>query len=260
MTARCSVSLFSGGGIGDLGIHYGCDVPIVACAELLPDRVNLLKQFYPDADIFGGDLRDTKDALIAAVRRAAAGEDAVFGHHVPALPGLFVKWSRSDFRGGQEAGTRSAVDERNRLVLSALDIIDALNPEVVILENVKRMMNTSIANERGQVENAIALVKRRLEAYRVEVKIFDFAQLGVPQRRVRLIGIGTRDARPAAVPLHPSMSGDDIVTIRRAFQEPVVARRKRRRRGSHRPSSRRSNVERRPILLYAAHQGGQHRI
>ena len=218
MTARCSVSLFSGGGIGDLGIHYGCDVPIVACAELLPDRVNLLKQFYPDADIFGGDLRDTKDALIAAVRARLRGKTPFLVTMSPPCQG-FSSNGAGRISAAVKSGTRSAVDERNRLVLSALDIIDALNPEVVILENVKRMMNTSIANERGQVENAIALVKRRLEAYRVEVKIFDFAQLGVPQRRVRLIGIGTRDARPAAVPLHPSMSGDDIVTIRRAFQE-----------------------------------------
>ena len=218
MTARCSVSLFSGGGIGDLGIHYGCDVPIVACAELLPDRVNLLKQLYPDADIFGGDLRDTKDALIAAVRARLRGKTPFLVTMSPPCQG-FSSNGAGRISAAVKSGTRSAVDERNRLVLSALDIIDALNPEVVILENVKRMMNTSIANERGQVENAIALVKRRLEAYRVEVKIFDFAQLGVPQRRVRLIGIGTRDARPAAVPLHPSMSGDDIVTIRRAFQE-----------------------------------------
>lgn len=217
MTVRCSVSLFSGGGIGDLGIHFGCDIPIVACAEILPDRIELLKRFYPNANVFGGDLRETKGALIESVKTRLNQKSPFMVTMSPPCQG-FSSNGAGRISAAVKNGTRSAADERNRLVLAALDIIDALNPEVVILENVKRMVSTSIVNEHGDLENAIALVKRRLQSYRVEMKIFDFAQLGVPQRRIRLIGIGTRDKRSETVPLHPSMS-DEPITIRRAFRD-----------------------------------------
>ena len=205
----CSVSLFSGGGIGDLGVHFGSNIPVIACAELLPSRAALLRKFFPGADVYEGDIIVNKESIITGVRGRLAGRRPFLVVMSPPCQGMSSN-GVGRIRSAVKKGTRSAVDERNRLVLPALDIVDALCPDVVILENVRRMNQTIILNEHGEPENAIALLHRRLTNYRVEIKIVDFADLGVPQRRIRLLGIATRDQRTVGVPLHPEFVKEQV--------------------------------------------------
>lgn len=201
VAVMCSVSLFSGGGVGDLGVHDGAGVPVIACAELVPKRAALLRRFFPGASVHEGDLRDTNEALVQGVRARLDGRRPLLVVMSPPCQGMSANGA-GRIASSIKNGTRPVVDQRNRLILPALDVVDALTPDVVILENVKRMMTTTILNERNDPENAIALFRRRLAAYRIEIKVVDFASLGVPQRRVRLIGIATRDSRAAHIPLH----------------------------------------------------------
>ena len=46
------------------------------------------------------------------------------------------------------AGRRPKEDQRNRLILPGIEILECLKPDWFILENVKRMENTIIRNER----------------------------------------------------------------------------------------------------------------
>lgn len=199
---HCSVSLFSGGGVGDLGVQYGAGVPVIACAELVPERAALLRHFFPDAAVHEGDLWDTRDALVESVRTRTNGGRPLLVIMSPPCQGMSANGA-GRIASAVKKGTRPIVDQRNRLILPALDVVDALNPDIVILENVKRMATTTILNENGEPEQAVAVFRRRLAAYRIEVKVIDFSTLGVPQRRIRLIGIATRDRRPANIPLHP---------------------------------------------------------
>ena len=41
-----SISLFSSAGIGDLGVEYGCNIPVVLSAELSRKRVKLIRKNY----------------------------------------------------------------------------------------------------------------------------------------------------------------------------------------------------------------------
>lgn len=59
----------------------------------------------------------------------------------------------SDYR----KGLRPKMDERNRLIIPAIEIIKALKPEWVILENVTNMVNTLIFDENEELINIIGL-------------------------------------------------------------------------------------------------------
>ena len=58
--AMVSGSVFSGGGIGDVGIEWGLDIPVMAACEIVPSRVELIRRNFPDTKVFEGDVWDLK--------------------------------------------------------------------------------------------------------------------------------------------------------------------------------------------------------
>jgi DNA (cytosine-5)-methyltransferase 1 len=92
------------------------------------------------------------------------------------------------------AGNRPLEDERNRLILPGIEVLEALQPEWFLLENVRRMENTVIRNERNQPENILTCLARRMHpfGYTLRSCILDFRNYGVPHHRERLITIGCR--------------------------------------------------------------------
>lgn len=91
-------------------------------------------------------------------------------------------------------GLRPKMDERNRLIIPALDIIKALRPKWVILENVANMVNTLIYDETNQLVNIIDYMKHTLgDSYFGEPTVIDVADYGVPQHRKRLITVLSRN-------------------------------------------------------------------
>ena len=91
-------------------------------------------------------------------------------------------------------GKRSKDDERNRLILPGIEILENLKPKWFILENVRRMENTVIRNEKNIPENILNCIKRRLGplGYTIFANILDFRDYGVPHHRERLITVGCR--------------------------------------------------------------------
>ena len=53
------------------------------------------------------------------------------------------------------SGKRPKEDERNRLILPGISILENLQPDWFILENVCRMENTVIRNEKNEPENIL---------------------------------------------------------------------------------------------------------
>ena len=64
-TIFCSISTFSGGGIGDAGVEWGAGVPVISACELVPDRAGLIRHNYPSTAVFQGDIWDLKEEIIA---------------------------------------------------------------------------------------------------------------------------------------------------------------------------------------------------
>lgn len=188
---RNAISLFSSSGIGDLGLKANGIETVIAC-ELFEERMGLFRNNYPQAKCFQGDIWTLKDEIID-----------YYNTHYTVPPFLILATPPcqgmssngmgkmlSDYR----KGLRPKMDERNRLIIPALEIIQSLRPEWVILENVANMANTLIYDENGKLVNIIAYIKQRLGSfYCGEPIVIDAADYGVPQHRKRLITVFSRN-------------------------------------------------------------------
>ena len=178
-----ALSLFSGAGIGDIGLR-AAGYTFAAQCEIEPDRAALCRVNFPTSRVLTADIN------------SAAAE---LQHMRPALisctapcQGMSKNGQGKLLRAVRE-GRRPALDQRNRLILPALDIITGLRPDWVVFENVTEMRQTVIEDGAGRVRPILDIVFDRLgpdyvgRAYDVE-----FADYGVPQRRQRLITVATR--------------------------------------------------------------------
>lgn len=90
---------------------------------------------------------------------------------------------------------RGMHDERNFLYLEMLRIIKDKKPKVFVAENVKGILNL----EKGKV---IELIKKDFQdiGYKVEYKLLNAAEYGVPQARERVFIIGTKNTEEIIFP------------------------------------------------------------
>lgn len=90
------------------------------------------------------------------------------------------------------AGNRRGVfDERGELYLECLRIIECKRPKVVLFENVKGLLSSK--HQSGK--KLIDVIKEDLEniGYRVNYKVVNASDYGVPQNRERMILVGFRN-------------------------------------------------------------------
>lgn len=103
-------------------------------------------------------------------------------------------------QGFSFAGRRKEEDPRNKLFEKYVQVVVALKPSVLVLENVPGMKvaHSGPVKEDGTRDQAsesyFEKLKRQLEAigYQVHGKIIDASHFGVPQRRSRLIVVGIK--------------------------------------------------------------------
>ncbi|MBU62060.1 MAG: hypothetical protein CMI26_06120 [Opitutae bacterium] len=191
--ALASASLFSGGGIGDVGIEWGLGVPVIAACELVPSRAELIRRNFPDTRVFEGDIWNLKADYISYVRNRLGGLRPWLLTLSPPCQGMSSNGA-GRISAAIRSGKRRLEDERNRLVLPGLDVLEELKPDWFLIENVRRMENSVIRNEKGDPENILKLIGRRLHplGYTIRSAILDFRRYGVPHHRDRLITIGCR--------------------------------------------------------------------
>lgn len=192
-TAFVSGSIFSGGGLGDVGIEWGGGVPVIAASELLPSRAALLRANFTNTKVFEGDICREKDNYISYFKQKLAGKRPWLLTLSPPCQGMSSNGA-GKLSAAVKAGNRSSEDPRNRLILPGIDIVEKLQPDWFVLENVRRMENTIIRNEQNKPENILSCLSRRLHplGYTIRANILDFRAYGVPHHRERLITIGCR--------------------------------------------------------------------
>ncbi len=198
MNLKVAGSIFSGGGIGDVGVEWGAGIPVVAACELVPSRADLIRRNFPNTRVFQGDLWDLQDEYVRFFRQK-------FGKRNPWLLTLSPPCQGMSSNGAGRisaeirAGKRPKEDQRNRLILPGIEVLEQLKPDWFILENVRRMENTVIRNERNSPENILACLFRRLRplGYSIFANSLDFRNYGVPHHRERLITVGCRIPRLA---------------------------------------------------------------
>ena len=108
-------------------------------------------------------------------------------------------------------------DERNKLYIQFYRIIKSKQPKYFIAENVRGILNLDngsvIKKVVGDFSNA---------GYRVQYKLFNTADFGVPQSRMRVIITGTRNDLPAKADFQfpePTHNKTNWVSIGQALKE-----------------------------------------
>lgn len=187
-----AASLFSSAGIGELGIE-AAGLEIVLANELLPSRAALYRANFAH-EMLEGDICERKDEFIRRTRDQLGSEELFLLYATPPCQGMSSN-GMGKLKSEVALGRRNHEDQRNRLVVPAMDIAVDLKPRWLLLENVPGMETTEIRTSGNRWENIISYVRRRLgRAYTGGAEVIACEDFGVPQRRKRLITIFTRDA------------------------------------------------------------------
>jgi DNA (cytosine-5)-methyltransferase 1 len=186
-----AISLFSSAGLGELGMARN-GIDILVANELLPDRCALYEHNYPSAQMVRGDIWELKTEVIEFTRRKLAGSELFMAYATPPCQGMSTN-GVGKLMAEIAAGTREEEDARNRLIIPAMDVICALRPRWVLLENVPGMQHTTIRTDSGR-HLILDYIRDRLgRDYAGGGEVVSSADFGVPQLRRRLITIFTRD-------------------------------------------------------------------
>ena len=193
MSMKAVLSLFSSAGIGDLGIR-ALNLPIIISNEILPDRCALYQENYPDVQCICGDIWEKKQTIVDTWHERC--NDAPFLiYATPPCQGMSSNGAGkllSEIR----KGNRKEEDPRNRLIIPTMDIVSALKPEWLLLENVPTMHYTMIRDENEEYVNIIDYIAQRLgNDYLGKAEVVNCADYGIPQTRKRLITIFTRNEK-----------------------------------------------------------------
>ena len=105
-------------------------------------------------------------------------------------------------QGFSYAGRRNPDDPRNKLFEGYLELVKALRPRLVLVENVRGFSSDFKVSERRTIENFAAALQQRLNSdYSVASAIIQTRDFGVPQARLRFFLVGA---------MRGAASGDQI--------------------------------------------------
>ena len=196
------VSLFTCGMGLDLGfekagfdIRYTNDITSFACSTISANR--------PRVHCDEGDITHIRsEEIVCRSRLGPEGPDVVIGGPP----------CQSFSTAGRRRGLR---DKRGAALLEYIRIISDLRPKFFVFENVPGLlsaakdhvpfydrqpgMKLTKAQEYGSVFAEIMSLLRKLDGYKVEWRKINAADYGVPQKRIRLVLIGSRVVDPALV-------------------------------------------------------------
>jgi len=194
-TKLTAIDLFAGAGGLTAGLKLA-GFHVCAAVEVDPRAAETFRANHPCVHLEERDIRAVRCAPLMRELELRRGElDLLAG--CPPCQGFSRLPTRN--RNAREG------DGRNNLVFEFVRFVRAFHPKTIMFENVPGLMR----NERFQQ------VKEQLSAlgYSLEAKVLDASDFGVPQRRRRLIVLGSRGHRRLSL-AEPS---NQHRTVREAF-------------------------------------------
>ncbi len=196
------VSIFSGAGGLDIGLQragwdclYATDFDRHAVETL---KINAAAgRFHGHGPIRQADIRDlTGDAMLAEMGKRR-GDIALLAGGPPCQ-----SWSSA----GHQLGFS---DPRGRLFEDYLRVAKELDVRWLVFENVRGLITARGSD--GVPGSALAAIRQALfsAGWQTRVELFNAADYGVPQRRVRLVLIGYRSGDEPGIPLASHSEGDE---------------------------------------------------
>ncbi len=172
-----ALSLFSGAGIGEFYLkNIGIDV--VLANEIVKTRAETHKNFFPDCEMIIGDITDTETQRTIIEKSKKYGVQLVIA--TPPCQGL-------SSAGSNKTESSLYNDPRNFLVLSALNIINEISPDYIIIENVPRFQQMLFPVDKQLVNLDSILKFNYKDNYEIDCQIFNAADYGIPQTRYRIV-------------------------------------------------------------------------
>lgn len=198
------ISLFSGAGGMDIGLE-AAGFNALLSLELDGNAAATLRANRPDWNV-----ADDGDVVSAATRfdpsdfSLERGELDLISGGPPCQPfSSAAQWASSGRLGMQ--------DLRADTVHGLLDMVERFLPRAVLLENVKGFVAGQNA-ALPAIEQRLATINRRDKTnYRVEWKVLNAADFGVPQNRRRAIVVILQDGKPFEWPA-PTHENDPITS------------------------------------------------
>ncbi len=188
---KTSVDLFCGAGGMTAGFK-AAGIKSILSNDIEESACITLKINNPEMEVFCGDItqKETKDYIVeTAIKKQA---DIICGG--PPCQGFSM------------AGLRLSDDPRNQLFKEFVEVVERVNPKIVVFENVEGLLSF----QHGKVYEAILRLFSEL-GYKAKGKTLMANHYGVPQKRKRVIIICTRndlqiepaDLFPKSITLNP---------------------------------------------------------
>lgn len=170
------MSLFSGGGIGEMSLSK-TNIKVVIANELLQQRCEFYKFYNPSTDVVCGDItkRETKNLLISKAK--AQGVDFIMA--TPPCQGASLIGKNKDLEAMKN-------DFRNYLVFDAVEIIEEVEPSFVMFENVTRFYEMLYLYKDKENVSLLEILNDKFgDKYNIDYQVFNTEDYGVPQSRKR---------------------------------------------------------------------------
>jgi DNA (cytosine-5)-methyltransferase 1 len=192
------ISLFSGAMGLDLGLE-AAGFHVTGCLELDKKACATIQKNRPSLPLICDDIRNwTGDKLLKAfnVRR----EEIAFIAGGPPCPSFSTAGKRRAFE-----------DPRGQVMFDYLRIISEIRPPFFVMENVRGILSAALTHvplsqRKGKANSKRGTVLRLLEetfkkmGYTVSVELVNAANYGTPQKRERVIFLGSRDGFQLTMP------------------------------------------------------------
>jgi DNA (cytosine-5)-methyltransferase 1 len=184
MSDRVALSLFAGAGGLDLGVEQA-GYRIGAALEFDGNACDSLRANFPETAVLQGDIRAISTGEILGAAGVRAGDVELLVGGPPCTP-----FSKSGYWLEQK---RRGLDPEASLLEHYVRILDEARPRAFILENVFALAYAN--HNRPWLEFLLESFDRL--GYHVTQETVLAADYGVPQRRQRLILVGSLDGAPA---------------------------------------------------------------
>lgn len=171
------LSLFANVGLGEF-YFKSAGFNVVVANELLADRVEFYKKLHPDTDkVIQGDISNNliREEIVNACNEFGPIDLIVA---TPPCQGMSVA-----------NALKKPDDDRNKLVVHALDIFNKVGANYMLIENVPQMAKTFI-NHNGSAVNIIDYINKSIPStHKCICNTLNAKHLGSPQSRRRSISL-----------------------------------------------------------------------
>lgn len=176
------LSLFACAGIAEMNLKKL--VNIVVANELIPIRCRIHEFWHPNAEMVCGSITDEFVKQTIIDKSLEKGVDFVLA--TPPCQGVSLI-------GKNKRNAQFLEDPRNYLIFHALDVVDAIKPKVVVIENVDRFAKMLFPYNEDLRSIEDILRDKYGSEYGISVNVYNAADYGVPQARKRLIIVMCKD-------------------------------------------------------------------